>query len=137
MGDINKIEVRIAGKDYTLKGPKSEEYIQKVALYVDKKISEIVKKNSRLSTAMAAVLAALNISDDYFVARENEAKLDREVKDLISQLNELKDLNEHLRSENEMLSTKCTDLQLELVKREAELNEVRNSIKHDLRPRKR
>lgn len=133
MGDRNKIDVRIAGKDYTLVGAKSDEYIQKVALYVDKKIGEIVRKNNRLSTAMAAVLAALNIGDDYFIAQENNEKLGKEVKDLLQQLNELKSTSTLLSSENQKLNERCTGLQLELAKREAELNEVRNSIRSNNR----
>jgi cell division protein ZapA len=33
----NKVNVRIAGKDYTLVGTESDEYIQKVGLYIDKR----------------------------------------------------------------------------------------------------
>ncbi len=133
MGDRNKVEVRIAGKDYTLVGTKPDEYIQKVALYVDKKIGEIAKRNNRLSTAMAAVLAALNIGDDYFVLQDNKETLENEVRDLLSQLNELKSKNIQLSGENQKLNESCTGLQLELAKREAELNEVRNSIRSNFR----
>jgi cell division protein ZapA len=135
LGDRNKIEVRIAGKDYTLVGVKSEEYIQKVALYVDKKITEIAKKNNRLSTAMAAVLAALNIGDDYFAVLEEKENLERGLKDIKEQLNQAKSTNMNLGSENKKLNEKCTELQLELAKREAELNEVRNSLRNSIRPR--
>ena len=33
----NKVYVRIAGKDYTLMGVESDEYIQKIGMYIDKK----------------------------------------------------------------------------------------------------
>jgi hypothetical protein len=38
MTSKNRLEVRIAGKDYKLVGIESEEYIQKLALYIDKKM---------------------------------------------------------------------------------------------------
>jgi len=62
MAEKNKVEVRIAGKDYTLVGCESEEYIQKVALYIDKKMTEIMRMNNKLSTSMASVLTAVNVA---------------------------------------------------------------------------
>jgi len=37
VADKNRVEVRIAGKDYRLVGTESEEYIQRVSLFVDKR----------------------------------------------------------------------------------------------------
>lgn len=124
----NKVEVRIAGKDYTLVGSESEEYIQKVALYMDKKISEIMRINSKLSTSMASVLSAINVADDYFKAYENVLSLSKELKDAKDEIERLKEENRRLTNENAIVSNKNTNLQLELAKREAELNEVRNSL---------
>jgi len=59
MAEKNKVEVRIAGKDYTLVGCESEEYIQKVALYIDKKMTEIMRMNNKLSTSMHRCLPPL------------------------------------------------------------------------------
>ncbi len=79
VADKNKVNVRIAGKDYTLVGNETEEYIQKVALYVDKKLNTIMNQNSKLSTSMASVLTAINIADDYFKACENIDNLSKEL----------------------------------------------------------
>jgi len=56
--------VRIGGMDYTLASTSSEEYMHRVAIYVDRKMEEITKNNPKLSTQMAAVLVALNIADE-------------------------------------------------------------------------
>ncbi len=128
MGAKNKVDVRIAGKDYTLVGTESDEYIQKVGLYIDKKMNEILKANSRLSTSMAAVLTAVNVADDYFKAHDNESGLKRELKKAQEEIERLRELNKIISNENALLNNKNTNLQLELAKREAELGEVRNSL---------
>ncbi len=124
----NKVDVRIAGKDYTLVGIETDEYIQRVGLYIDKKMNEITRTNSKLSTSMVAVLTAINVADDYFKAHENESILKKELKRIQEELEKLKAENRSLEEERGLLTGKCTSLQLELAKREAELNEVRNSF---------
>ncbi|MCX7842975.1 MAG: cell division protein ZapA [Clostridia bacterium] len=134
MSTKNKVEVRIAGKDYTIVGIESDEYIQKVGLYIDKKMSEILKINNRLSTSMAAVLTSINVADDYFKAHENELSLKRELKRCQEELEKLKLEAKRLAEENSMLTSRNTSMQLELAKREAELSEVRNSMDKMTRP---
>jgi cell division protein ZapA len=128
VADKNRVEVRIAGKDYTLRGVESDEYIQKVAFYIDKKMNEIIKVNSKLSTQMAAVLTAVNIADDYFKAHTSEGELEREIKLDQEEISRLTAENRRLTEENNALASRNTALQLDLAKREAELSEVRNSL---------
>ena len=80
MSDKNKTIVRIAGKEYTLVADLPEEYIHKVAIYVDRKMSDVTRQRDNLSTAMIAVMAAINIADEVMELRgEKEAymKMDR------------------------------------------------------------
>ena len=60
--DKIKTVVKIAGKEYTIVGSESEEYIHRVAIYVDKKMNEI-GQHINLSTLMQAVLTAINLAD--------------------------------------------------------------------------
>ena len=129
----NKVEIRIAGKDYTLVGVESDEYIQKVGLYIDRKMNEVLKVNSTLSTAMASVLTAINVADDFFKAQDSEKYLKKELKQVTEELEKLREENKRLSEENAILATRNTGLQLELVKREAELGEARNSISKSYR----
>ena len=124
----NKVDIRIAGKDYTVVGVESEEYIQRVGLYIDKKMNEIIKFNSKLSTSMAAVLTAINVADDFFKSHESEVNLKKELKKLTEENEALKIEKKRLSEENAASNGMNTSLQLELAKREAELREVRNSI---------
>ncbi|PYG89206.1 cell division protein ZapA [Ruminiclostridium sufflavum DSM 19573] len=128
MTSKNKVVIRIAGNDYTLVGVESDEYMQKIGLYIDKKMNEILFRNNRLSTSLAAVLTALNVADDFFKCRENEALLDKDKKAMRLELERMRSENTQLKEENSTLSSRNTSLQLELAKREAELGEVRSSI---------
>lgn len=131
----NKVEIRIAGKDYTVVGVESEEYIQRVGLYIDRKMNEIMKVNNKLSTSMAAVLTAINVADDYFKSHESEAALKKELKKLAEEHEDLKSEKRRFSEENTALGNMNTSLQLELAKREAELREVRNSFDKVSHPR--
>ena len=65
----NKVVVTIADRDYTMVAVEDENYVRKCAAHVDQQLREIA--NSRISQADAAVLAAMNIADQYF--REQDA----------------------------------------------------------------
>ncbi len=97
MANRNKTEVYIYGSKYTVLGSESEEYIHKLALYVDKKMREFSEVNSALSSGMISVLAAINIADDYFktldklenITNSQQAKtelMDKEYKQKIEEL---------------------------------------------------
>ena len=71
-------EVVIGGKVYTLSGFESEEYLQKIASYINTKISEAEELDSfkHLTPDMRAILTELNIADDYFKAKAQVEKLE-------------------------------------------------------------
>ena len=58
-----KVTVNIAGRDYTLVAAEEEAYVRRCAAHVDTQLREI--SVSRISQADAAVLAAMNIADQY------------------------------------------------------------------------
>lgn len=66
----NETQVEIGGKTYTLSGYESEEYLQKVASYINGKITEFKKSEAfrRQTVDVQAVMIELNIADDYFKA---------------------------------------------------------------------
>ena len=71
-------EVVIGGKVYTLSGFESEEYLQKIASYINTKISEAEELDSfkHLTPDRRAILTELNIADDYFKAKAQVEKLE-------------------------------------------------------------
>jgi Uncharacterized protein conserved in bacteria len=130
-----KVNVRIGGNDYTIVGVDGEEHIQRVAMYIDKKMNEITRSNNRLSTSMSAVLTAINIGDDYIRIREQTLENERYFKDVNEELKALKAEVEKLTSENTILEKRNTGLQIELARREAELSEVRNAFDSGVKQR--
>ena len=64
-------EVIIGGKVLTLSGYESEEYLQKVASYINNKLAEYGRVESfrRQPVDTQHVLLELNIADDYFKAK--------------------------------------------------------------------
>lgn len=81
MAYSNNIEVVIGGKVLTLSGSESEEYLSRVASFINNKLSELSKSDSykRQSQDMQSILLALNIADDYFKAKEQIASLEETV----------------------------------------------------------
>jgi len=123
-------EVVINGKVFTLSGYESEEYLQRVAAYINSKISEYnkIESFSRQSIDVQNTLLQLNIADDYFKVREkydslkeaSEAK-DKELydvkHDLITNQIKMKSLEESLqklRIENNENQKKIVKLETEL-----------------------
>ena len=86
------IQVVIGGKVYTLSGYESEEYLQKVASYINNKITEYNKNESfkRLTLDMQNVLLQLNIADDYFKAKKQINILEEEIQTKEKELYNLK-----------------------------------------------
>ena len=77
--------VRVAGKDYTIASYDSEAHVQRVAAYVDRKLSEL-SMATRLPQAQLSVLAALNIADDMLKAHDEITRLRRELMETQRQL---------------------------------------------------
>ncbi len=85
-------EVIIDGKVYTISGFESEEYIQKVASYLNGKISEFRKSDSytRLSPDFRNVLMQINLADDYFHAVQESEELQKDSESREKDLYDLK-----------------------------------------------
>ena len=74
--------VRICGQEFRLTATESEEYIQKIAIYVDKKVEEVQKAYPGLSTSNCVLLAALNLSDELHQTKANYEALDSRIDQL-------------------------------------------------------
>jgi cell division protein ZapA len=72
---INRVEVEIAGEPYLLRSEAATEHIERVARMVNQKIKEVRTRNPRLSLHTVAVVAALNISDEYLVLKDEHDNL--------------------------------------------------------------
>jgi len=92
MASKNDTEVIIGGKVFTLSGYESEEYLQKVASYINNKIAEYSKiegfKRQPIDTQN--VLLQLNIADDYFKAKKQIELLEEQVNEKEKELYDIK-----------------------------------------------
>lgn len=81
-------KINIAGVEYTILGYETEEYMQKVGIYVDKKMNEIKQKCFSLDKSTVAVLTAVNIVDENLKLYDRVDDLEKEIDELKSQLAE-------------------------------------------------
>ena len=109
MSSKNNTEVILGGKVFTLSGYESEEYLQKVAAYINNKLAEFNKDESyrRQSAEVRANLMYLNIADDYFTAKK---------------------LGDSLQSETENKDTAMYDLKHELIAAQIQLETANKQI---------
>ena len=59
------IRVVIFDQEYFMRGDLNEEYIQKLAKYLDTKMRSIAERTRTVDTLRVAMLAALNVADEY------------------------------------------------------------------------
>ncbi len=92
MASKTDTEVIIGGKVFTLSGYESEEYLQKVASYINNKSNEYSKVDSfrRQPIDKQSVLLQLNIADDYFKAKKKIDVLEEELQTKEKELYDLK-----------------------------------------------
>ena len=118
-------EVVIDGKVYTLSGYEGEEYLQKVAAYINNKIIEFdaIEDYRHLPLNMKNTLIQLNIADDYFKAKDQVTKLEN---DLEQKEKEIYDLKHDLISNQVKTETAEASLkELEAANKELFLNKAR------------
>lgn len=116
MSSKTDTEVIIGGKVFTLSGYESEEYLQKVASYINNKVNEYGKVDSfrRQPLDTQNVLLQLNIADDYFKAKKQISILEEELQTKEKELYDLKHelISSQIKLENAEKHSK--DLQLEV-----------------------
>lgn len=116
MNKMNNIEVIINNKRYTLRGYESEEYLQKVASYINNKHQEFKKQDmyKLMDSEMKNILMEINIADDYFKVR--------------NQIKEIESENETQANEIFNLKHELISAQTKLVAAEKEIQTLKNEI---------
>lgn len=83
------IRVRIVGEEYTLRTDASTAHTQAVAEHVDRTIRTILTGGATMETQKAAILAALQITDDLFRERAAVASLTEDIRLLAADIRPL------------------------------------------------
>jgi len=133
MNKFHDIEVIINNKRYTLSGYESEEYLQKIASYINSKHNEFRNRDAYkfLDTDLKNILIQINIADDYFKAKDKtkDIETDNESKsnDIFNLKHEVVTTQTKLDSaqkEIEDLKRELYEAQKKIVRLETELSDA-------------
>jgi cell division protein ZapA len=75
----NVVRVTILGETHSIRSDASAEHTRAVAEYVDRAIQKVMHTSPMVETQRAAILAALQITDELFRARESADELERKI----------------------------------------------------------
>ena len=85
-GRKNSVRVTIVGEDYTLRTDSSPDHARAVAEYVDRAIRTVMSAGNVTETRKAAILAALQITDDLFKSRADGEEVAEAMRQLSAEL---------------------------------------------------
>ena len=105
-----KTEVEICGKNYTVVSAESPEYVARVGEYVNEKLTEILDSNNGFTTSAAAVLMAINMTDELFKAKEAAEHMRKLIGQYIEEESKQKSKVHALQEEVEELKKRIKDL---------------------------
>jgi cell division protein ZapA len=91
---INKIlEIEIFDQKYRIrvKGEEDEKYISHLTSYVDQKMREVAVKSKSADTVKIAVLAALNIADEFLLSQKKLDKLNEVIGNMETEIESLEE----------------------------------------------
>lgn len=126
----NSVTVRINGSEYTLISEDSEEFIQRVAYYVDRRMAELSVMDRRLSTALVAVLTSVNIAEELFKSREDANKLREQLLGYAEDIGSIKIEADRLKLENEALQKDVQEKRIAIAKLETEIDQNKRNNKN-------
>jgi len=69
------VRVMIGGEEYTVRSDLSPEYTREVAVYVDQALKKVLSQGPLVETHKAAILAALDITNELFQAKQTEREM--------------------------------------------------------------
>jgi cell division protein ZapA len=85
-------DVEIYGQRYTVKGDAEDQYVKRLAAYVDEQMRALAKGMKTATPAKLAVLAAINIAHELFqserVREQGDADLERRALSLVESIEE-------------------------------------------------
>ncbi len=79
-------EVNILGQRYKVRSEDDEEYVNKLAEYLDEQLDEVRKNTKIVASQNLAVLAGLNIVDTLFKQKEKDAQFKKDIREKIRKM---------------------------------------------------
>ncbi len=129
----NKVDVVIGGEIFTLVSGENDEYIQRLAKYINAKFNEILtsKSHANINPQMRSLLIAINIADDLFKERDKLLELQSGsdiAEGLLAELDALRERYDELSEYNRQLAEELKTLNEE----RSELIEKNAALQRDL-----
>ncbi|MEJ2007737.1 MAG: cell division protein ZapA [Acidobacteriota bacterium] len=85
------IQIEIFDQEYNVKNSLGAEYLDELAKYVDGKMRSIATRSRTVDTVRVAVLAALNIADEYHQLKAKHEATTKQVEQKVGECNEALD----------------------------------------------
>lgn len=79
------IQIRIQGRIYTLRSQRSEDQVQKIVSFVEKKLAETADGRS-VDTVDLMILTLLNLAGEHMLLQEKKAQDDGELAECLERL---------------------------------------------------
>lgn len=92
MDQSRVVSVEIHGQQYPIRSGLDPAYVAELAAYVDEKIRLASRESPAGDTLKLAVLAALNIADEFFRERDEERRLTSTIASRAGELERMLDL---------------------------------------------
>ena len=86
MSRKHSVRVTIMGEEFTIRSDAPPDHTRAVAEYLDTRIREIMASGTVVESHKASVLAALQITNDLFEARESDTRLAGEIRGFADEL---------------------------------------------------
>lgn len=127
---MNDIEVIINNKRYTLRGYESEEYLQKVASFINNKHGELKGKDfyKVLDSETKSVLLEINLADEYFKIKDQVREIELENENKSNEIYELKHEIIAAHTEKESLYLEVEELKHKLLEAQEKIIRLETEI---------
>lgn len=132
MASKTSAEVIIGGKVYTIGGYESEEYLQKVASYINSKLNEYnsIDGFRRAPLDMQNTLMQINLADDYFKAKKQIRSMEEDLEAKEKELYDIKHQQVTAQIKLENLEKNLKAAKEELSDKEKKIVQLETQLKH-------
>ncbi len=136
MAEKTNAEVSIGGRVFTLSGYESEEYLQRVASYLNNKIVELRQSDNycKQPPDVQALLMELNIADDYFKAKKQAEQLEEDFSNNDKEIYDLKHELIAAQVNAEKYDKQVADLQAELETARKKISKLEDALTQAITP---
>lgn len=130
MVDKRRVTVKIYDQEYTVSGEESEEYMKKIAEYVDNEFKRIYGDNRKFSHFMAAIFTAFSIADKYHRTYSELNEIKEQVVEPLKELESIKNQLENANKEIEKIKEERDNYKEQLLKVKTQNEHYKNKEKH-------